>query len=249
MPPSRPRAGASVDYSSKDYWTSRFEHENHFDWLSSSSLFLPHFMKALDELDKEPLQVIHIGCGNSELSLDLRQCVSERPSKPGIEIINVDYAAPALQRMRAAEVARFGDTTMRWEVLDILDWGAISRSLPIPRLSIVLDKSCADAIACGEDVHTTLLPGRLAAIHPVEVLALHLAALVAPGSIWLAVSYSSSRLDILSSLDEHNPAAGEFWQLERTERIPAQTETRDNVYTPEVYHTLFVLRRTRKILK
>ncbi|QRV75180.1 methyltransferase domain protein [Ceratobasidium sp. AG-Ba] len=249
MPPSRPRAGASVDYSSKDYWTSRFEHENHFEWLSSSSLFLPHFIRALDDLDKDPLQIIHIGCGNSELSLDLRQCVSERPSKSNVEIINVDYAAPALERMRMAEIARFGDTIMRWEVLDLLDWEAMRQFLPMPQLSVVLDKSCADAIACGDDMHTALLSGGFSVLHPVKVLALHLAALVAPGSIWLAVSYSSSRLDILSSQDEHSPAAGEFWQLERTERILAQTETRDNVYTPEVYHTLFVLRRTRKILK
>ncbi|KAG9119341.1 hypothetical protein FRC07_005678 [Ceratobasidium sp. 392] len=245
--PPRPRAGESTDYSSRDYWTSRFEREQNFDWLAPPSSLLPYVSQALDDLDTKSPQIIHIGSGNSELSLDLRQLVEERHAARRAEIINVDYAAPVLERMQVAEIARFGDSIMRWEVLDLLDWPSMSRFLPSPGHGIILDKSCADAIACGRDISTPLLAGGTVASHPVEVLALHLAALVLPGSIWLAVSYSSGRFDFLASPGKRR--ASDFWQLERTERILSYTDSRENVHAPDVYHTLYVLKRTARKLE
>ncbi|KAG9086568.1 hypothetical protein FRC06_003025 [Ceratobasidium sp. 370] len=240
-PTSRPRAGASTpDYSSKGYWVSRFKREQNFEWLVASSSLLPRITRALDDLDTNPLRIIHIGCGSSELSLDLRQLVEERPTTSSIQIVNADYAAPALERMQAAELARFGNTTMQWEVLDLLDWTSLSQFVS-PGRTLIIDKSCADAIACGQDIRTPLFAGGTEDAHPVEVLALHLAALALPESIWLAVSYSNGRFDFLGS------EAG-FWQLEYTERILAHTETKEDVHAPEVYHTIFVFKRTARKL-
>ncbi|KAG8747320.1 hypothetical protein FRC10_001499 [Ceratobasidium sp. 414] len=246
--PSRPRTGASaLDYSSKGYWTSRFEREQNFEWLIASSSLLPQITRVLDDLDTKPLRIIHIGCGNSELSLDLRQLVEGRPTTSNITIINIDYVAPALERMQAAELARFGNTTMQWEVLDLLDWTLIGQVFS-PGRTVIIDKSCADAIACGRDITTPLLAGGAENTHPVEVLALHLAALAMPGSIWLAVSYSNGRFDFLTSRDKRGSRACDFWQLEYTERTLAHTETKENVHAPEVYHTIFVLKRTAQKL-
>ncbi|KAG9099121.1 hypothetical protein FS749_002081 [Ceratobasidium sp. UAMH 11750] len=246
-PPPRPRASAStIDYSSKGYWISRFNHEQNFEWLVSSPSLLPHITRALDDLDTKPLRILHIGCGNSELSLDLRQLVEGRPTASNINIVNVDYAPPALEQMRAAELARFGNITMQWEVLDLLDWGSMSQFNP--ERTVIIDKSCADAIACGQNIRTPLLAGGTEGVHPVEVLALYLAALVMPGSVWLAVSYSSGRFDFLASQDKRGPQTCNFWQLEYAERTLARTETKENVHAPEVYHTIFVLRRTAQKL-
>lgn len=246
--PPRPRAGASIDYSSQTYWSSRFENEQSFEWLTPSFALIPHITRALDDLGANSLKIIHIGCGNSELSLDLRHLVEGRLGAPNAKVINIDYAAPALDRMRAAELARFGDTHMRWEVLDLLDWTTTSQLLSEPERAVIVDKSCADAIACGPDVRAPLLAGGTRAVHPMEVLALHLAALVAPGSIWLAVSYSSTRFEFLASQEGEKPRASDFWQLERRERITAQTESLGNVHAPEIYHTLFVLKRGTRAL-
>ncbi|KAG8743215.1 hypothetical protein FRC12_015096 [Ceratobasidium sp. 428] len=247
--PPRPRAGASTDYSSKDYWTARFEREQTFEWLTPSSSFLPHITRALDDFSSKPVRIIHIGCGNSEFSLDLRQLVEQLHVASNIETINVDYSAPVLERMQDAEIARFGDSIMEWRALDLLDWTSMGQHFPSPGNSIVVDKSCADAIACGPDVRTPLFAGGTKSVHPTEVLALHLAALTTPGSIWVAISYSTGRFDFLAPQDKQKYQACNFWQLERTERILSHTEARENVYAPEVYHTLFVLKRTSRTLE
>lgn len=157
---------------------------------------------------------------------------------------------------------------MRWEILDLLDW-EMTRDLLLgpgrnstaaaPSRLLILDKSTADAISCGPDVWTPLLGHKASPIHPAEVLALHLGAVAEEGSIWLALSYSNSRFDFLSPTTKHEPEtttkAGEalrarhLWTIDHTESIPAQTSPdvfHENVHIPQVYHTLFTLRRTAR---
>ena len=277
-PISRPRAGVPTDYSSQSYWTSRFAKESTFEWLSPSNTLLPRICSALGEI--QPSKIVHIGCGNSELSLDVRQLLQDRRESTNItpEVINIDYALPALERMKTAEVARFGGTKMRWEAVDLLDWSTTSQSIlktsdkslllnakdnatepTIPTRLLILDKSTADAISCGPDIHTPLLSDEEFLIHPTEVLALHLGALAAEGSVWLALSYSCTRFDFLPSANNYNGqeiseqgselGAHHLWTIVRTELIPIQTESnnlRENVHTPQVYHTLFTLKRTAR---
>lgn len=192
------------------------------------------------------------------------------------EIINIDYAPPALERMKAAEIARFGDTKTRWEVVDLLDWSATSQAISgvsdkpglslnsrkhtiIPARLVIIDKSTADAISCGPDIYTSLVDSGSSPVHPTEALALHLGALAAEGSIWLALSYSSMRFEFLTSINDHEReklseqepvvTARHLWIIDRTELIPTQTEPnnlRENVHTPQVYHTLFTLKRTAR---
>ncbi|KAF8602884.1 hypothetical protein BDV93DRAFT_523733 [Ceratobasidium sp. AG-I] len=279
IPVSRPRAGVPTDYSSQSYWTSRFAQESTFEWLSSSSTLLPRISSALDDI--QPSKIIHIGCGNSELSLDVRQLLQDRreSTDTGPEVTNIDYAPPALERMKAAEMTRFGDTKMRWEAVDLLDWSATSQSIlktsdeslslntkddntePVitPTRLLILDKSTADAISCGPDIHTPLLGGEASLVHPTEALALHLGALAAEGSVWLALSYSSTRFDFLPPTNGYNggeimkqrsePKARHLWTIDRIESIPTETEPnkpRENVHAPQVYHTLFTLKRTAR---
>ncbi|KAB5588294.1 Methyltransferase domain-containing protein [Ceratobasidium theobromae] len=242
----------SVDYSSQTYWDSRFSHERTFEWLAPSSGILPRISHVLEDMGEIPLarcKIVHIGCGNSELSLDLRRFVSDVPE---VQVLNIDYAAAALKRMQDTEIAKFGDSRMRWEVVNLLDWdatrkavladGIIRRELE-PEMLVVVDKSCSDAIACGEDVETPLNTTKM---HPMQALTLHLGATAAPGSIWIALSHSPERFDFLPL--SNDDTGKHLWEIIRTEKIPAQTgldlQSRINVHAPEIYHTLFTLRRT-----
>jgi hypothetical protein len=142
--------------------------------------------------------------------------------------------------VKSFEEARTGDGkgSMSWATADLLDWRSIQSSFrrnlgdskppgsdyrehhgdSMPstpsacnaRFSIVIEKSCADAIACGEDISIPV-PYRLDQavnrtkttdgtmyIHPVCLLAIHLAALTKPGGTWIVLSYSDTRFDCLA---------------------------------------------------
>lgn len=96
------------------------------------------------------------------------------------------------------------------------------------RFSIVIEKSCADAITCGEDlifpvpcrfdlVVNRTKPDEVVYIHPVCLLAIHLAALTRPGGMWIALSYSETKVDCLRGLDGGDEY---FHELKKTDMEP-----------------------------
>ena len=140
---------------------------------------------------------------------------------------------------------------------------------------IVVDKSTSDAISCGEDVsfcketltkddqklstHPLIL--KLVSqvdsdvhlvLEPLEILALHLASLVKPGGVWIALSYSSHRFPFLTTkenLDKEGKeavsdllAVSRFWEIEKVEQVDAPSG--GNAHAPVIQHHLYTLRRT-----
>lgn len=176
--------------------------------------------------------ILHIGCGTSDLSNILRRHVPPCTitnvdfSHRAIEL-GIRRERDELPEARTED----GKRSMSWVTADLLDWQSIHSTLgrnhgdskpsagnyrelclgdSMPslasarsaRLSIVIEKLCADAIACGEDVSIPV-PYRLNRIvnhtkttdeamyiHPVCLLAIHLAALTKPGDAWIVLSYS-----------------------------------------------------------
>ncbi|KAF8676807.1 hypothetical protein RHS04_06322 [Rhizoctonia solani] len=232
------------DYSSLTYWQSRFEKETCFEWLGPGDIMMPHLARILepvlncDENDYSssklpeqrcnesfPTNIFHIGSGTSQLSLDLRSLYSTR-------VVNIDFEQSCLAQLRQSELAKYGDVKMEYKQIDMLNWEQVESQIAGEARVLIIDKSTSDAISCGPDKPS---PFSQSPISPVRVLALHLAALSLPGSIWIALSYSASRFDDI----------GEFWNVEMTEKVAAESgQTKEGVYAPEVWHTLYVLRRT-----
>jgi EEF1A lysine methyltransferase 4 len=246
-----------------------------------------------------PPSILHIGCGTSNLSNLLRLHAppstvtnvdfSHRAIELGIQREREEFAEAG---------TKDGKGSMSWATVDLLDrqsiWSVIGRnagdskpsindscgielgnSMPSSastcsaRFSIMIEKSCADAIACGEDVtipvpycldpvaDRTKPAGEVVYIHPVCLLAIHLAALTKPGGMWIVLSYSETRFDCLYSLeggdDEYHelknegmvPNPATLWTVVKKQEIISQVESKDgSVYRPRISHWLYMLRRT-----
>ncbi len=94
-------------------------------------------------------------------------------------------------------------------------------------------------------------------IHPVCLLAIHLAALTKPGGTWIVLSYSETRFDCLvgeEGGDEYFheskrlgkvPDPALLWIVTAKEEMIAQVERIDgSVHRPKIGNWLFILRRT-----
>jgi hypothetical protein len=185
----------------------------------------------------------------------------------------------------------------RWDKLDLLSLPSLRSVCAPASYTMVVEKSCSDAIACAEDIPITTpypltitrtshnssteylsspsssspsssIPPSPATppsyyIHPVTLLAVHLAALAIPSARWVCLSYSSGRFPFLlpsdatsdpeaegnvprELLEQGFPDPAALWRLERQEEVEA-TEEDDGgkvVHRPRVVHWVYVLERT-----
>ena len=273
MPPS---------YGSQEYWNRRFTSETEpFEWLEAPHVLDPFLYEALSSSNDTHPDLLHIGCGTSMLSYHLRTAVKEPR-----QIHNLDYSGVAIElgRKREEELRdgeHFEDerTTngatskhMRWDAVDMLDHKSFVNVCNPGTYSVIIDKSTSDCIACTDDVHIPLpypidirsdvsinLDNRQSPepIHPLHVMAVHLALATKPGARWIALSYSDDRfpfVDGLYSSRPHIPGfpdTGTLWKLldkrevESTEKEPTIDINGDRViHRPRVSHWVYVLERT-----
>lgn len=143
--------------------------------------------------------------------------------------------------------------------------------------TFVVDKSTTDAISCSEDIrfeggtlgnsprhiHPLILstlstsPKQDICLHPAEILALHLASLTEPGAVWISLSYSSNRFPFIPNNQgkENRVKQGvnveKLWELEYVEAMKVgeeRGETGATVHAPDVFHYLYILRRTNTVV-
>lgn len=255
MPTSTPSFG------DLEYWNERFIKEDNFEWLADFTVLEPWLKRAIAErtgLTRRP-QVLHIGCGSSALSIQLRDLV-DSPQ----QIHNVDYSEVVIEKNRQHEYEILCSSEAkrepcRWSTLDLLSASQVSNFEGSGKgYDMIIDKSTSDAISCSEDVSVEL-PYRInttgssrschlskAAVYPLDILAIHLAYLARPGCSWIVLSYSASRVSHLE--DEINtdglPRPSELWNLEKHEKIEQPPDPNDTVHRPPVMHQSYVLRRT-----
>lgn len=273
MPPS---------YGSQEYWNKRFQSEPEpFEWLEAPDVLDPYLRDALQCSDEQNLGVLHIGCGTSDLSYHLLNIVK----KPG-RIHNLDYSDIAIDlgRKRELELCRekgfvnsgsdsessAASRSMRWDAVDLLDHKSFLSACKPGAYSVIVDKSTSDCIACCDDVKvrlpyaidtwsaspTTMELGH--PLHPLHVLAVHMAVASRPGCRWIALSYSSDRfpfVDGLFSSRPHLPGfpdTGKLWKL--LDKREVQDRDRDSaelvdgervVHRPKSSHWLYVMERTK----
>ena len=181
---------------------------------------------------------------------------------------------------------------MRWSCLDLLSLHSTLALLEGQAgdgdlYDLVVDKSTSDSIACGADVSINLpyllsINGwtrgilqsgivQTAEVHPLHLLAVHLAAVTKPRTgKWIVISYSEDRFPFVPPyprsvshglLEESVVRAGfthpsQLWTLEVKESVKGRTEDDETlaerkkrlstgvVHRPETPHWLYVLRRT-----
>ncbi|KAF2092999.1 hypothetical protein NA57DRAFT_48959 [Rhizodiscina lignyota] len=270
-------------YGSQEYWEHRFHNDSGtFDWLADGHVLDESIRDALKNIT-DPI-IFHIGCGTSALSGQLRKYVR----KPR-QIHNLDFAHQAIDLGRQADLKDLKQTNpswteedcMRWSAGDLLDLSLIEREFEQSHrdgapYDLIIDKSTTDSISCAEDVIVSLPYSlcadsyqdspRQASVHPVNVLAVHMAALTPPSSgRWICLSYSSDRFRFLIDdsktgldgllVEDHIPAGFPdpkvLWRLEKKYPVQAFQEPHPDsrngpMHRPEVRNWLYILRRTEE---
>ncbi|KAI9065884.1 hypothetical protein FKP32DRAFT_1674393 [Trametes sanguinea] len=219
---------------------------------------------------EDPPRLLHVGAGTSSLSERLRELYIDIYGDDADEnaIVNTDFAEKLVRRKREAEEARRARAGgsrkgMQWICADALKWHELSslRGSQGEPFGLVVEKSTSDAISCGEDVSysredSTLHPAfkeyleaeqeRTLTLSPVEVFAIHLASLVRPGGLWVALTFSSTRFSFMSSIasdEPPRPRASDYWKMERMLTVDAPTGMEGNAYAPVVQHYVCLMRR------
>src|SRR4051812_32005085 len=87
----------------REYWEDRYAQKPApYDWLNYADILDAYLEKALKSWPFPSPQILHIGCGNSELSFNLRLRVRD----PG-QIHNVDYSSVVIDWGRKHEKQMF----------------------------------------------------------------------------------------------------------------------------------------------
>ena len=273
MPPS---------FGDLSYWQKRFEQDRTtFDWLLDTEEVIHTVVDVVNRSKAPKQRILHIGCGTSGLSTALREFVASPQ-----DLCNVDYAQAAIDAAQDTERQRLdapslSSTWLRADLLSVTDaMGVLGCDGGIAEpYSLIVDKSTSDSIACSSDVSISLpyavghpdssaqaiLNARsaTASIHPLNVLAVHLAALSEPGvGRWIAVSYTDTRFPFLPPypsspsdgllgpeiLDAGFPDPRRLWTLESETQVAAPSEgcpeSETGVHRPAVFHWVYVLART-----
>ncbi|CAI4223148.1 unnamed protein product [Auanema sp. JU1783] len=116
---------SNLQYAVKEYWNERFSTEESFEWLKDFSAF-QHLV--LPEL-KSDSRILHIGCGNSQMSMRLLEMGFKN-------ITNLDYS----------EKGREKYPEMDWVCDDIRSL----ESLQNESFDVVLEKATIEALLVGE---------------------------------------------------------------------------------------------------
>lgn len=122
------------NYGEPTYWDHRYKTQKGktFDWLEDYSSLRP----VLGNLVGRDHSILHLGCGNAELSEEMYDD-GYRNS------VNIDISNICIAEMKERSKHRVG---MQWLEMDAMDM-----SFEDETFDIVIDKSTLDAILCGND--------------------------------------------------------------------------------------------------
>ncbi|KAI9261482.1 hypothetical protein BDA99DRAFT_511471 [Phascolomyces articulosus] len=216
----------AVPFHSKAYWESRFDKENHFEWLSTWSALHSHIEPYLDP--NEP--ILHLGCGNSTMAFDVAD--SGYPY-----VVNVDYAQNVIQHMKSiTDTQRYPHIS--WRAADCLqpigkqlleeDEAVVTDDNDATKnveYTVVIDKSLIDCIACGDTDDL---------VHQ-KTLANNIMSVTRPQGVWISLSFSSER--------EYIAQQGN-WVWRREIAVPIKADqSHDKPGAPEIFHWLTISRK------
>ncbi|KAK1245346.1 hypothetical protein MKX08_004975 [Trichoderma sp. CBMAI-0020] len=196
-----------VDFDKQAYWHDRFSTETSFEWLLGSAEFISIIKPILTNFEPSAARILHIGPGTSDLQNYLRHLGF-------LDVTNVDYEPLAAERGRELEKQAFGDVKMKYAVADAtqLQLSADEEC----KFDLVVDKSTVDAISCGGE-------------DQVRRMASCVRGHLAPGAVWVSMSYSASRFDI----------DGLPFNVEVLAKVPT---SKMKATDPDIFHWCYLLR-------
>lgn len=189
-------------FEKQSYWQRRFASETSFEWLTSSTAFMEVICPYLEHLPGST-KILHLGSGTSDLHTRLRQ-------HGFFDVTNMDYEPLALARGQQLENDRFGNVQTKYVVADAtrLDVGE--------KYGLVIDKSTADAIACGAD-------------DAVFSMAKGICRSLDDNGFWISLSYSPCRFEHVQSL----------FNVEVISKLPTPKHKSTD---PDIFHYCYLLR-------
>ncbi|KAH7171480.1 S-adenosyl-L-methionine-dependent methyltransferase [Dactylonectria macrodidyma] len=195
------------DFDKQSYWRDRFTSEKSFEWLVPSADFIRVVEPQLSSLRPEA-RILHIGIGTSDLQNHFR-------ARGYSNVLNIDFEPLAVDRGRELEKQSFGDVKMRYGVHDATQLDIGQRE----KFHLVVDKSTVDAVSCaGKD--------------PLRRMVAGVSDCLAPGGVWISLSYSESRFDI----------ADLPFDVEVLAKFPTPKLKPTD---PDIYHWCYLLRPKR----
>jgi hypothetical protein len=180
---------------------------------------------------------------------------------------------------------------MKWTQTSLLSLESVISTCTLGGYQVIVDKSCCDAIACAswvtvpipfyfhlgsmESIATPATEEKVPtfdddeySIHPINLLAIHLALVTSAGAQWIALSYSKDRWPLLpdeSMRDERQahqalpknllntgfPDPAKLWKIIKKEAIMPETDESGKELAPRstIQHWIYVLERTEVELK
>jgi hypothetical protein len=180
---------------------------------------------------------------------------------------------------------------MKWTQTSLLSLESVISTCTLGGYQVIVDKSCCDAIACAswtmvpipfffhlEFTASTPTPTSATeeaapvfdaveySIHPINLLAIHLALVAPPGARWIALSYSKDRWPFLPDesmgqerqahqalpkilLDTGFPDPARLWRITKKDLITPESSETEKVPRSTLQHWIYVLERTEVELK
>ncbi|KAM0516763.1 hypothetical protein ACHAPE_005397 [Trichoderma viride] len=198
-----------VDFDKQAYWHDRFSTETSFEWLLGSAEFISIIKPILTTLEPSSARILHIGSGTSDLQNYFRHLGF-------LDVTNVDYEPLAAERGRELEKQTFGDVKMKYAVADATRLHLSTDGGGECKFDLVVDKSTVDAISCGGG-------------DQVRRMASCVEEHLAPGAVWISMSYSAYRFHI----------DGLPFNVEVLAKVPTPKITATD---PDIFHWCHVLR-------
>lgn len=198
-----------MDFEKQAYWRDRFSRETTFEWLVASQDLMAVIDPVLPDLFISPASsVLQLGFGTSDLQNHFRQRGFD-------DVTNVDYEPLAVERGRSLEKEAFGDVRMAYLVADVTQLPGAA-GLTRKRYDLIIDKSTADAICCGGE-------------EALRRMANGVRGLLAPGGVWISLSYSAFRYQL-----DDLP-----FEVDVIHKFPAPKISPND---PDIYHWCYLLR-------
>jgi 2-polyprenyl-3-methyl-5-hydroxy-6-metoxy-1,4-benzoquinol methylase len=120
------------NYGSAEYWEERYAKEDTlFDWLLGWKELGPVLTPRIDQSAK----IMHIGCGNSTMGMDLHESGYGRTKS----IVNTDIAPTVIDQMKK----RYTTEGLEWVVDD-----ATAMQFADASFDVLIDKGTMDALYC-----------------------------------------------------------------------------------------------------
>eukprot|EP00834_Sanchytrium_tribonematis_P000865 NODE_17_length_48642_cov_1.199349.p29 type:complete len:201 gc:universal NODE_17_length_48642_cov_1.199349:25042-24440(-) len=124
-------SNSNSKFKSKNYWEARYQNETSFEWFESRYNDILECISNILQDSTQFCTFLHIGCGNSQLGVDLQKELT----------INIDYSVVVISKMKSMF------SCYEWSIIDIT-------SIPIRSDSIdaIIDKGTLDALLCDANV-------------------------------------------------------------------------------------------------